>query len=81
MEVRRSIKRTACTVVGLLALLSLTAAAQEIRSEVSVQGTGFFTKDSEGDGVRNRATNTGGLLFGYRYNFNRWACGRGELWL
>jgi opacity protein-like surface antigen len=48
------------------------ASAQEIRSEVSVQGTGFFTKNSDGRGIRNQATETGGVLVGYRYNINRW---------
>jgi outer membrane immunogenic protein len=48
------------------------ASAQEIRSEVSVQGTGFFTKNSNGNGVQNKATETGGVLIGYRYNINRW---------
>jgi outer membrane immunogenic protein len=48
------------------------ASGQEIRSEISVQGTGFFTKNSDGNGIQNRATETGGVLVGYRYNINRW---------
>ena len=73
MERRHSIKRTGIAVLGLIAILSFTAAAQDIvRSEISVQGTGFFTKDTTGNGKLDRATNTGGLLVGYRYNFNRW---------
>ena len=58
--------------MGLVALLSVTAVAQETRSEVSVQDTGFFTKDTEGNGIRDHATNTGGFLVGYRYNITRW---------
>jgi K+-transporting ATPase c subunit len=58
--------------VGCIALLSLRAVAQEVRSEVSVQGTGFFTKDSNGNGIENKAKETGGLLIGYRYNITRW---------
>ena len=50
----------------------MTAIAQETRSEISVQGTGFFSKDSGGNGVQDHATNTGGFLIGYRYNINRW---------
>jgi opacity protein-like surface antigen len=46
--------------------------AQEVRSEVSVQGTGFFTKDASGNGIRDKATETGGLQIGYRYNITRW---------
>jgi hypothetical protein len=37
-----------------------------------VQGTGFFTKDSSGDGINQHATDTGGFLLSYRYHFNRW---------
>jgi outer membrane immunogenic protein len=71
MELKYSIKRTA-TIVGILALVSITAVAQENRSEISVQGMGFFTKDTAGNGVFERANDTGGFLLGYRYNFNRW---------
>ena len=71
MELKYSIKRAA-VVVGILAIVSITAVAQETRSEVSVQGTGFFTKDTEGNGIRQHATDTGGFLVGYRYNINRW---------
>jgi opacity protein-like surface antigen len=66
-----SIKRAA-VVVGILALVSITAVAQENRSEISIQGAGFFTKDTDGNGVQQHATDTGGFLVGYRYNFNRW---------
>ena len=53
-------------------LLCVTAVAQEVRSEVSVQGTGFFTKDSNGNGIDHKGTETGGVLVGYRYSINRW---------
>jgi opacity protein-like surface antigen len=48
------------------------AVAQESRSDISLQGTGFFTKDSSGQGTTQRSTNTGGFLVGYRYNLTRW---------
>ena len=67
-----SIKRTILAAVCVLALSSVNAVAQEIRSEISLQGTGFFTKDADGNGIRQHATDTGGFLVGYRYNFNRW---------
>jgi hypothetical protein len=70
MELKGSIKRA--VVMGILALVSITAVAQENRSEISTQGTGFFTKDTAGNGVFERANDTGGFLPGYRYNFNRW---------
>ena len=58
-------------------LLSASAAmAQESdfggRNEVSVQGTGFFTRDSQGGGFGQHSTDTGGFLISYRYHFNRW---------
>jgi opacity protein-like surface antigen len=71
MEPKYSIKRAA-VVVGILAFVSITAVAQENRSEISIQGTGFFTKDTAGKGVFQHADDTGGFLLGYRYNFNRW---------
>lgn len=67
-----AIKRIALAVVAFVGFMSMNAIAQEFRSEISAQGTGLFTKDSDGNGVRNQATKTGGLLVGYRYNFARW---------
>lgn len=66
------------TIVALALALSLTASAQETRSEVSVQGTGFFTKDSSNNGILNHASDTGGVLVGYRYNINRWLSAEGN---
>lgn len=68
--------RNVLTVIASVALLlGLSAAAQESRHEISVQGTGFFTKDTTGQGTTDRSTNSGGVLVGYRYNFNRWLAG------
>jgi hypothetical protein len=71
MELKYSIQRAA-VIVGVMALVSITAVAQENRSELSIQGTGVFTKDTGGNGVFERANETGGFLLGHRYNFNRW---------
>ena len=65
-------RRTASIIAGVVLLLSVGATAQEIRSEVSLQETGFFTKDTTGQGTTQRGTETGGFLIGYRYHFNRW---------
>ncbi len=70
-------KKTIIAVVALISLVCVTAFAQEgpkeePKSEVSVQGTGLFTKDSNGSGIENKATKTGGVQAGYRYNFNHW---------
>lgn len=61
--------------LGAVLLLASSAKAQEdgfMRHEVAVQGTGFFTKDSQQNGTLEHATNTGGVLVNYRYHFNGW---------
>jgi len=65
-------QRTAIIILAVVVLLSVGATAQERRSEISVQGAGFFTKDSNGQGVLQQGTQTGGVLSGYRYHINRW---------
>ena len=57
---------------GLLLFASAALAQGEERHEISVQGTGFFTKDSRGNGISQHSTDTGGFLAGYRFHFNRW---------
>jgi opacity protein-like surface antigen len=65
-------KVVVATILGVLMCAS-GAIAQEGRwQEISVQGTGFFTKDSSGNGINQHATDTGGFLLSYRYHFNRW---------
>ena len=65
-------RQTAIMLVGFVMLFAFGAAAQESRSEISVQGTGFFTQDTSGQGVSRTTTDTGGFLVGYRYHINRW---------
>ena len=63
---------------GILALLLTPAAtAQESRSEISVQGTGFFTQSSSGNGSAYSTTETGGVLGTYRYHLNHWISAEG----
>jgi len=59
-------------ILAAVFLLSVSATAQEVRSEISVQGTGFFTKNSNGQGTLQQGTQTGGVLTGYRYRINHW---------
>ena len=68
-------RQAAIMLAGFVILLTLGATAQESRSEVSLQGTGFFTQDTNGRGTSRSTTNTGGFLLGYRYHFNRWLSG------
>jgi len=57
------------------ALLSIPAFSQEDypqeKSEVSVQAFGSFLKDTTQNGVRQSATDSGGVLATYRYFFNK----------
>ena len=69
--------RAKMLVSGLLAaflLLASSARAQEgfLRHEVAVQGTGFFTKDSQQNGTLQHSTDTGGFLVNYRFHLNGW---------
>jgi outer membrane immunogenic protein len=65
-------------IVASVLLLTIGAWAQEMRNEVSVQGTGFFTKDSSGNGISRTTTDTGGFQVGYRYRINRWLSAEGD---
>lgn len=65
-------RKVVIMIAAVVVFLGAGAMAQESRSEISLQGTGFFTKDSSGQGTTQRTTNTGGFLVGYRYNLNRW---------
>jgi opacity protein-like surface antigen len=71
-------RRTAILLAGFAILSTLGAAAQEDRSEISLQGTGFFTKDTNGQGISRTNTDTGGFQVGYRYNINRWFAAEGD---
>ena len=70
-------RRTIIVLGSVWVLLALAATAQENRSEISIQGTGFFTRDSSGNGTAYSATQTGGLLATYRYHLNRWISAEG----
>ena len=69
---KTTMRRTALMLAGFVILATLGVTAQESRSEISLQGTGFFTKDTNGQGISRTTTDTGGFLVGYRYHVNRW---------
>jgi opacity protein-like surface antigen len=71
-------QRTAIMLAGFVMLLALGAWAQESRSEISLQGTGFFTKDTNGNGVSRTTSDAGGFQVGYRYHINRWLSAEGD---
>jgi opacity protein-like surface antigen len=72
-----TMRRIAIMIASVAVFLGGSAAAQEARSEIGAQGTGFFTTDTTGPGTTQRSTYTGGLLVGYRYSFNRWLAAEG----
>jgi len=52
--------------------MALPAYSQEdFKSEITVQGMGSFTKETTQSGIKQDATNTGGVLAGYRFYFTR----------
>ena len=61
----------------VVVLLATLAVAQENRSEISVQGTGFFTQSASGNGTAYSTTQTGGFLSTYRYHLNHWISAEG----
>jgi opacity protein-like surface antigen len=65
-------KLVVAAVFGILVSASGAMAQERSMQEIGVQGTGFFTKDSSGNGINQHATDTGGFLLSYRYHFNRW---------
>ncbi|MBI4444177.1 MAG: porin family protein [Acidobacteria bacterium] len=69
------------TTLGVLLGLSSVAKAQEweaYRREVTLQGTGFFTKKSDGNGISRTSTDKGGFLVGFRYRFTPWIAAEGN---
>src|SRR5260370_143062 len=63
---------------SFVTLLTLGATAQENRSDISLQGAGFFTKDTNGNGISRTTSDTGGFQVGYRYHINRWFSAEGD---
>jgi hypothetical protein len=48
----------------ILVLLGISSWAQEVRNEVTVQGPGFFKKQTTVGGITDEATNSGGVMAG-----------------
>lgn len=65
-------KRIIVNLCLVFAFCSFVAAQEEMKREVTVQGSGFFTKQSTGLGVTHNPTNSGGLMVGYRYSLSKW---------
>src|SRR2546425_5133119 len=60
--------------VVVVFVFGATAMAQvENPSQVTIQGTAVITKDTTGGTTSHSATESGGFLLGYSYQFSRWA--------
>ena len=60
------------TVIAASVIVAAPAFSQEdLKSEVTVQGLGSFTKETTHYGVKEEATKSGGVLAGYRYYFTK----------
>ena len=64
-------KKAAVLAVSVV-ILSLTATAQEARSEIGVQGAGFFTSSLNANGTEYSATESAGIIGTYRHHLNHW---------
>ena len=70
--------RRLLVIIAAIVTLAIGSVAQEGRSEVSIEGNGFYTKDSSGQGKSQRTTDSGGFTVGYRYHINRWLSAEGN---
>jgi outer membrane immunogenic protein len=62
----------------ILILFGISSWAQEFRHEVTVQGSGFFQKQTTAGGITNDPTNSGGVMAGYRFNLKDWLAVEGD---
>ena len=62
----------------ILALFGISSWAQEVRHEVTVQGSGFFNKRTTDGGITHEPTNSGGVMAGYRFNLRNWLAIEGD---
>ena len=62
----------------ILVLFGMSSWAQEVKNEVTVQGSGFFNKQTTAGGITNEPTNSGGVMAGYRFNLKNWLAVEGD---
>ena len=62
----------------ILVLFGISSWAQEVRHEVTVQGSGFFKKQTTVAGITDKPTNSGGVMAGYRFNLKNWLAVEGD---
>jgi outer membrane immunogenic protein len=62
----------------IFVLFGISSWAQEVKNELTVQGSGFFQKQTTANGITNDPTNSGGVMAGYRFNFKNWFAIEGD---
>jgi outer membrane immunogenic protein len=62
----------------IVLLFGISVWAQEIRHEFTVQGSGFFPKQTTQGAMTNKSTYSGGVMTGYRFNINKWLAVEGD---
>jgi len=70
--------RTLIVPAIILIFFGISSSAQEVRNEVTVQGSGFFKKQTTAGGITDDATNSGGVMAGYRFNLKNWLAVEGD---
>src|SRR5215467_9779607 len=70
-------KRVVLLAMCCVLFSALIASAQENRSEISLQGAGWFTNNTSGNGTSYSATDSGGIVGTYRYHLNHWLSAEG----
>jgi len=71
-------QRTAIMLASFVITLDSRRYSQESRSEISLQGTGFFTKDTNGNGISRTTSDTGGFQGDTAITSNRWLSAEGD---
>jgi outer membrane immunogenic protein len=62
----------------IFVLFGMSSWAQEFRHEVTIQGSGFFQKQTTAGGITSEPTNSGGVMAGYRLNLKNWLAVEGD---
>jgi opacity protein-like surface antigen len=62
----------------IVVVFGLSAWAQEIRHEFTIQGSGFFPKETTSGGITSKPTYSGGVMAGYRFSLNKWLAVEGD---
>src|SRR5271157_6397905 len=62
----------------ILICFGISASAQEVKNELTVQGSGFFQKQTTNGGITNEPSNSGGVMAGYRFNLKSWLAVEGD---